>query len=39
MDNLPGTEDDLSYLERLPSRNFQPNKEKNNGFRCGVKML
>jgi hypothetical protein len=28
MDNLPGTEDDPSYLERLPSRNFQPNKEK-----------
>ena len=26
-DNLPGTEDDLAYLERLPSRNPSVNKE------------
>jgi len=28
VDNLSGAEDDPSYLERLPSRNFQKNKEK-----------
>jgi len=28
VDNLSGTEDDSSYSELLPSRNFQTNKEK-----------